>query len=322
MITKCGICGKEFQHSKNKLCSKICRGKHISNITKGREVSQKTREKLRISSTGRPKSPETIAKVCKTMTGRKLSRVWIENVSKALRHDKKYIKLSTLKKWIKIINGKRIRDNGIIMELLEIKSSKVYFRYKNKLKERGYFRNDHKFIFPLSLQKMPDQKFHEWLCGAPSLTLHEQHLALGTKKEKVSRILKIYNTKPKRVVFPDKESALEKEFRLELQVRKIGFEPQFPYGKYIIDFKIGDFLIELFGDYWHCNPQIYKEPISTSQKRKLRIDKEKEIFIKHNREFKYAWIWETDFRRNKIEAMADLIKILKGEEYATKFVNR
>jgi len=71
-------------------------------------------------------------------------------------------------------------------------------------------------------------------------------------------------------------------------------------GKYQYDFKIKNkkILIEVDGDYWHGNPNIYKS-LNYIQKKKQTRDNDKENFAnKHN--FKLYRIWSSDLNNTKI----------------------
>lgn len=75
---------------------------------------------------------------------------------------------------------------------------------------------------------------------------------------------------------------------------------QFPLGNFFFDFHIENtnILIEVNGDYWHCNPVIYKNgPINDTQKRLLRRDYCKKSFAK-KLGYKQVVIWENDIINN------------------------
>lgn len=81
--------------------------------------------------------------------------------------------------------------------------------------------------------------------------------------------------------------------------------------KSIFDFKISGekILIEVDGDYWHCNPNTkYKEPIYEAQKSNVIQDKIKKDWCDENG-YKLLRFWETDIKTNKEE----IIRVLKKE---------
>ena len=89
---------------------------------------------------------------------------------------------------------------------------------------------------------------------------------------------------------------------------------------YFLDFYIPEigYVIEINGDYWHCNPQKYNE----DYEHKLRKMTAKEIWEydsnKNNviiNEFGYTLdvIWESDIRKNKSIVIFDLVKKIKDK---------
>ena len=73
---------------------------------------------------------------------------------------------------------------------------------------------------------------------------------------------------------------------------------------YVYDIKIGNILIEINGDYWHCNPQIYKEDDLVNlpdglvpAKLKWTKDKQKLEFAE-SLGFRTLTIWEKDLKEN------------------------
>ena len=89
----------------------------------------------------------------------------------------------------------------------------------------------------------------------------------------------------------------EKDVMLILDRYNISYEFQFNVRGFIADFKIGNKIIEVQGDYWHCNPRFYSEPINETQRNKVKIDK-----IKYNvyEELGYEilYLWEYDIVNN------------------------
>lgn len=70
--------------------------------------------------------------------------------------------------------------------------------------------------------------------------------------------------------------------------------------RYQYDFKIKDtnIIIEVHGDYWHCNPKIYPTgPISDRQKFKIERDTEKKKYAeKHG--YTIIYVWEDELKNN------------------------
>lgn len=92
----------------------------------------------------------------------------------------------------------------------------------------------------------------------------------------------------------DMSTSIEREVKAILNAYGIAHEEQVTIRGFIADFVInGNKIIEVHGDYWHCNPAIYPEPKDDIQKRKVKTDK-----IKHQvySELGYdvLYIWEND----------------------------
>ena len=82
------------------------------------------------------------------------------------------------------------------------------------------------------------------------------------------------------------------------------------------DFLVGeDILLEVHGDYWHANPEIYgegKKPLNATQKYKIKRDKfKKEFAIKYG--YKIFYIWETEINKGDFSIIAEIQKELKGD---------
>jgi very-short-patch-repair endonuclease len=86
--------------------------------------------------------------------------------------------------------------------------------------------------------------------------------------------------------------------------------------KALFDFKIKgkNILIEVDGDYWHCNPNTkFNEPVYAAQKANLIQDKIKEQWCVDN-EYKLLRFWETDINTKPEEIIKTLKKELGYEE--------
>lgn len=87
----------------------------------------------------------------------------------------------------------------------------------------------------------------------------------------------------------------------------------------ILDFKQFDFgnkknriLLEVQGDYWHANPNIYTENINSMQIKNVERDAlKKEFAAKHN--FKLFYIWEQDVMMNNFDVLYDIKRIIENE---------
>lgn len=108
---------------------------------------------------------------------------------------------------------------------------------------------------------------------------------------------------------PFKKTSIEKKVELYLINLNIDFKYNFIINKYQFDFLIKDMslIIEVHGDYWHANPNIYSDiltPLNETQKFKVYRDIEKLNFI-NSTSYKILYLWETDIENG------NYIKILK-----------
>jgi len=109
-----------------------------------------------------------------------------------------------------------------------------------------------------------------------------------------------------------KKSNLEKEFDKILKTLNIEFINQYNLNNSLFDYYIPnkDILIEVDGDWYHCNPNIHPEPKYNIQKQTLRNDKYKNKLCKNNN-IKLLRFWENDIKNNRTQVVEQLIKELK-----------
>lgn len=101
----------------------------------------------------------------------------------------------------------------------------------------------------------------------------------------------------------------------ELKVQKFLDEHNIDYiesyildSTYEYDFKIGNTLIEVHGDYWHANPLYYglgKKSLNEIQMKKIEKDKIKFLFAT-DRGFKVLYIWETYINSQNYESIMEV----------------
>ncbi len=96
-----------------------------------------------------------------------------------------------------------------------------------------------------------------------------------------------------------KTSKLEDTFELILQNLKIEYEKAFILNNKFYDFKIKDknILIEVDGDFYHCNPKKYPEPICDIQKKVIPNDIYKNQLAESNG-YTLIRFWEDDIKNN------------------------
>lgn len=105
-----------------------------------------------------------------------------------------------------------------------------------------------------------------------------------------------------------KPSGIEVRVAEWLTSHGIQFEQQVKVHYSLIDFKVGDTLIEVNGCYWHACAEHFPMITPTQQKRITR-DKQLTTYCR-NRSIPFLVIWEHDIRRNDFSVLADLIRIV------------
>lgn len=110
----------------------------------------------------------------------------------------------------------------------------------------------------------------------------------------------------------NKESFIEKSIRKLLDKYEIEYKKQYQIGDYIVDFYIEriNTVIEVQGDYWHCNPKVYEQgPKDLKQTTFILKDYNKKCFLLYNN-YNLLYLWEHDILNNK-EYILNQIKKLK-----------
>lgn len=106
----------------------------------------------------------------------------------------------------------------------------------------------------------------------------------------------------------------------ELQKQLPGLEANKAIGSYIVDMICGTLIIEYYGDFWHANPQIYKQetlPIIGSVK-KVHSRDEKRIEKFAELGYKTYIIWEANWKKDK---SGELEKIKQHISYENRNTN-
>ncbi len=134
-------------------------------------------------------------------------------------------------------------------------------------------------------------------------------------KSKVDDMYKrcIFNNKE--FTIPSKQSIYFKYFLIDnTSITECGIIPEYRIGKYVTDLWVKDtnIVIEFYGDYWHCNPQVYESDyINTSldmtAKQKWRKDEERINYIQE-RGYKVMVVWESDFKKSPNNSIKNIIK--------------
>jgi very-short-patch-repair endonuclease len=105
------------------------------------------------------------------------------------------------------------------------------------------------------------------------------------------------------------ESKLEKEFQSILNGLGISYIFQYIVNGYNYDFYIPDknILIEVDGDWWHCNPELNIQPVYESQKHTIEHDLIKNKIALDNG-YQLLRFWENDITTNRLQVVQTLIE--------------
>lgn len=90
----------------------------------------------------------------------------------------------------------------------------------------------------------------------------------------------------------------------------INFKKEYGIKYYCIDNYLFDFnlMIEVQGDYWHSNPNIFKDSLTETQYKRISRDKAKHTYIKKYFDIEVLYLWENDIYNN-LELCKNLIDL-------------
>jgi very-short-patch-repair endonuclease len=101
----------------------------------------------------------------------------------------------------------------------------------------------------------------------------------------------------------EKKNGIETKVEQIIQSLNISYEPQVAIDKYTVDFLVnGKYIVECYGDYWHCNPHQYTSSYFNKGKKKTaeeiwnRDMERKTHFEKMG--YKFLCLWENDINNN------------------------
>lgn len=127
---------------------------------------------------------------------------------------------------------------------------------------------------------------------------------MAVKKKKGKLALRRHKKYKKRYELKKSDitkSKLEGRFATFLKSLGLTYEEQFKLGYKFYDFRIRNtkIIIEVDGDFWHCNPEKYPDgPINSIQKKAKRNDAYKTALAVING-YIIIRIWENDFNNDK-----------------------
>lgn len=203
----------------------------------------------------------------------------------------------------------------IIRELCGIKTRSVYERLKTQ-----YCKYDQCLFMPSDLYPDELNKIIELAKQEVPSKLIAQQVDRGEKQ--VYSMLNKMGIKPtsmRKIQAKSWISKLEQNICDELRKLGLEIEQQFYVHPFFFDIKIINYpiLIEVHGDYWHCNPKVYiNGPINNSQKNMMKRD-----FVKRDRAklmgYKRLVIWEYDFKHDKTNVIQGVYNKVKDYQNAT-----
>lgn len=106
-------------------------------------------------------------------------------------------------------------------------------------------------------------------------------------------------------------SSLNERFKIALN--NVGLFPkeEYPIDFYTVDFCFPDkkVVVEVDGDYWHCNPEIYPIPKNSQQRKSVGKDKAEKTFLT-NRGWVLLRFWEKDINKGIDACIESVLGVL------------
>jgi len=123
------------------------------------------------------------------------------------------------------------------------------------------------------------------------------------QKKRLAEISREYWSDPSHT----KISRIEREFEEILKTLQLEYVAQYPLLTYKYDFYIGsNLLIEVDGDYWHCNESLGYMSVGKGQQRTKKYDKIKNKVAADNG-YTLLRFWESDIRNNPSQVIKTLL---------------
>ena len=104
-------------------------------------------------------------------------------------------------------------------------------------------------------------------------------------------------------VTKQKKNTIESKVEQILQSLNVSYKPQASIDKYTVDFLVnGKYIVECYGDYWHCNPHQYTSSYFNKGKKKTaeeiwsRDMERKSQFEKLG--YSFLCLWENEINGN------------------------
>lgn len=209
--------------------------------------------------------------------------------------------------------------DGYVMEKTGL-SSRVYHRHKKLLYPNGipwqikWLENDVDMSVVEEVIRLTKLKYrYKRIAGLVGLGIKTVRLILNAlnKRDPDIRIYSYDETSwserkesgPERII---REWFTQKgiEHRQEVQL-EVG-------SKWFFDFQVSNtnLLVEVQGDYWHCNPRLYSAPINNYQMWARRRDFAKRDYAKNLGYYVLA-VWEYDLKSNKDDVFSSIERVIE-----------
>lgn len=114
------------------------------------------------------------------------------------------------------------------------------------------------------------------------------------------------------------KNTIEHKVEQILQSMQVSYTPQASIDKYTVDFLVNEkYIVECYGDYWHCNPHQYTSSYFNKGKKKTaeeiweRDTQRKEQFEKMG--YKFLCLWENEIKNNLKIVRSKIKKNIKLE---------
>lgn len=139
----------------------------------------------------------------------------------------------------------------------------------------------------------------------------------GLSESEIQRIRNNHRVRIDKYILNKKNSSTSIELAMEglLKSENIDFIPQYRISKFKADFFIPslNLIIETDGDYWHCNPRIYKDgPENDYQKMAIEKDKRRDEFL-ISKGYTVLRFWEYDINNNFEEVRLSVLDFINNK---------
>ena len=99
---------------------------------------------------------------------------------------------------------------------------------------------------------------------------------------------------------------------------RVSFTIQTPIDKYNVDFLVdGQYIIECYGDFWHCNPNKYAPTYFNRGKRKIASQIWERDIARRNlfeqQGYKFLALWESDINKHPKKVRMKIKRFLKND---------